>query len=500
MKLRKLVPILIVAIFLVSAFSFMRTSFVKAESQVIHVPADYPAIQDAIDSAYPGTTILVAKGIYVEHLIISKSISVIGEDRDTTIIDGSDASIVISINADNVAIQNFTITKSVPRSFDTGISTDRAKEIFINNSKIINVYTGLSFYSSANDVVACNTIINDTTGIELLYSNNDLFSGNIIHGNAQGVGLLYSTFCTFTGNTFSNNSEGLFLASTSNSNSFYHNNFEDSIEVSFGSFNTWSTGYEGNYWAAYNFTDQDTNNDGIGQRQFRIDQYNIDNYPLMGTYSEYDISFAETTYVIAVISNSTISDLLFEIGKETGNKIIQFNTSTQNGTTGFCRMMIPTSLMGPPFTVEGPPEPLPGSLLNVSNKNDSYVYFSYSSDDATISVIYSEELQLYNQLQANLSDLNSTYQSALANYTTSYGTLLDKFNALLSNLTQLQNDILQMNSSLLQNSLNQSESAQNLRSLTYVFATLTAAFLITTVYLSSRLYMTKKPKTYHMEE
>ena len=125
------------------------------------------------------------------------------------------------------------------------------------------------------------------------------------------------------------------------------------VQVSPGSFNTWSRGNEGNYWSSYNFTDQDTNNDGIGQQPFRIDDYNMDNYPLMGPYAEYDISFAETTYLIAIISNSTISNLLFEIGKETGNKIIQFNTSGENGTTGFCRMMIPTSLMGPPFTVEG---------------------------------------------------------------------------------------------------------------------------------------------------
>ena len=148
MKLRKLVSILIVAIFLISAFSFMKTSFVKADSQVIHVPADYSTIQDAIDSAYPGTTILVAKGVYVEHLNITKSLSLVGEDRDTTIIDGSDANTVISITADDVAIQNFTITKSVPKTFDTGIDVDRATQVLIDNTKIANIYTGLAFYSS----------------------------------------------------------------------------------------------------------------------------------------------------------------------------------------------------------------------------------------------------------------------------------------------------------------------------------------------------------------
>jgi len=47
---------------------------------------------------------------------------------------------------------------------------------------------------------------------------------------------------------------------------------------------------------------------------------------------------------------------------------------------------------------------------------------------------------------------------------------------------------------------NQSENAQNSRNLAYVFAALTAAFLVTTLYLSSRLYAAKKPKNYLGEE
>jgi hypothetical protein len=227
----------------------------------------------------------------------------------------------------------------------------------------------------------------------------------------------------------------------------------------------------------------------------------------MGTYAEYGISFGNVTYLIAIISDSAISDLRFEIGRETGNKIIDFNVAKDSGTIGFCRIMIPTSLMGPPFKVASTAEAMPASLLNVSNATNSYLYFSYPSDQMTISVIYSRELELYEELledysklQTSLLDLNSTYQSMLTNYTAGYQTLLSKFNALLENFTRLHDDLLSLDSSLQQSLSNQSESAQNSRNFAYVFAALTAAFLMTTLYLSSRLYAAKKPKNYLGEE
>lgn len=489
-------------------FCYMRLSSVNADSNIIHVPSvEYPTIQDAIDSAIPGTTIFVARGTYVEHFSIRQSLFLIGEDRDTTIIDGFDAGNVIAITADNVAIESLTITKSVPRTFDTGIAVDRARGIFVNNTKIVNVYTGLSFYSSTNNVISNSIIANDTSGIVLLYSNNNLFSNNIFSGNARAISASYSILSTFVGNTFSRDSVGVFLESSSNRNYFYHNNFKDEVQISNGSYNTWNRGNEGNYWASYNFTGRDVNDDGIGEEPYRLDDSNVDYYPLMGTYAEYGISFGNVTYLITIISGSAISDLRFEIDRETGNKIINFNVAQDNGTIWFCRIMIPTSLMGPPFKVASTAEVMSASLLSVSNATNSYLYFSYPSDQMTVSVIYSRELELYEELlddyaklKTSLLDLNSTYQSMLTNYTAGYQTLLSKFNALLENFTRLHNDLLSLDSSLRQSLSNQSESAQNSRNLAYVFAALTAAFLVTTVYLSSRLYAAKKPKNYLGEE
>jgi pectin methylesterase-like acyl-CoA thioesterase len=50
--------------------------------------ADFTTIQDAIDTANEGDTIYVEKGIYCENIIINKSLILIGEDKEYTIIDG----------------------------------------------------------------------------------------------------------------------------------------------------------------------------------------------------------------------------------------------------------------------------------------------------------------------------------------------------------------------------------------------------------------------------
>jgi hypothetical protein len=297
------------------------------------------------------------------------------------------------------------------------------------------------------------------------------------------------------------------LASSSNRNYFYHNNFEGGVQISAGSFNTWSRESEGNYWTNYNFTGRDLNGDGIGEEPYRMDDGNLDYFPLMGTYAEHSVISGSAVFRVAVISNSTISDMKYGIGMETGNKMISFNVAGTNGTKSFCRIMIPTSLMGPPFVVAGSIASLPASLLGSSNATNSYLYFSYPSEETVVSVVYSRELELYEKLldeytklQTDLLGLNSTYQSMLVNYTVNYQALLSKFNVLLENFTSLQSNLLSLDSSLRQSLLNQSESTQNFRNLTYVFAALTAAFLMTTVYLSSRLYVYKKPKTYSDEE
>ena len=87
----------------------------------LHVPEYYQTIQLAIDSAISGDEILVASGIYNERIDFKgKNISIIGENKDNTIIDGSEIDYLdlVTINSgeniDSTLFKNFTIQGFAP--------------------------------------------------------------------------------------------------------------------------------------------------------------------------------------------------------------------------------------------------------------------------------------------------------------------------------------------------------------------------------------------------
>jgi parallel beta-helix repeat protein len=107
---------------------------------------------------------------------------------------------------------------------------------------------------------------------------------------------LSSSNNTIADNNISNNRDGIRLSSSSY-NRIYHNNIIDNTnqaydDTSYG--NQWDNGYPsgGNYWSDYvgldNFKGphQDIpGSDGIGDTNYSIDFDSVDNYPLMGPYT-----------------------------------------------------------------------------------------------------------------------------------------------------------------------------------------------------------------------
>ena len=76
---------------------------------------NYTRIQHAIDNASDNDLVYVFNGIYNEKLIINKSIALIGQDKNNTIIQGtfkehSNKNVVITVKSDDVKIKGFTIT------------------------------------------------------------------------------------------------------------------------------------------------------------------------------------------------------------------------------------------------------------------------------------------------------------------------------------------------------------------------------------------------------
>lgn len=135
---------------------------------------NYSTIQSAVDNASDGDIIFIYNGMYYEHLLINKSISLIGENRDLTIIDGGQKSqiSVMKIMTSPFHIENLTIQNNDWFGIEAGYLGMQytMNNSTIHNCLILKTYFGVVFWNSSNMVVSNCTIFNNLDGLELLES------------------------------------------------------------------------------------------------------------------------------------------------------------------------------------------------------------------------------------------------------------------------------------------------------------------------------------------
>ena len=254
-----------------------------AEHTVAPSGAEFTSIQAAIDWAYPGDTITVQSGIYMEEVLLDKKISLIGIDNGggIPVIDTERKGNAVEVRVDECRVEGFAIRNST--SFN-GIRV-----------------------SSSNNTIRQNTFSDNAKGILLLSAMKNTIYGNTITGSSQGgIALEASNNNLIEENILENNAVGIALDSFSLSNRIYRNNFDNPQNVnSKSATSVWSSpfplmythlglkeqNYMGNYWGDY--SGKDTNGDGIGDAPYGImiganpkaiiesNQNIVDAFPLM---------------------------------------------------------------------------------------------------------------------------------------------------------------------------------------------------------------------------
>lgn len=305
----------------------------SAESNTLFVGGsgldNYDTIQDAVDDAAEGDEIFIYNGVYTENVVVDKSISIVGENRVSTIVDGGLISDVFDINSDNVIISNITIRKSgINFENDSitfaGIYCENSSYFEIYNSVITDCHIGIIFVNSIGNVID-NCIFDANAGGINLFNTSDSFISNctiIDHYRLWGLSLQRAddniiSYCnisknmdfglamtqsdsnSFFNNNFLENENAVLVALTSfepcEFNVFYSNNFIDSAIINVRDYcenEFWDDGLKGNYWSEFDEPIEgawDNDSDGIVDSAFDIiptSAGNRDNYPL---YNPVDI-------------------------------------------------------------------------------------------------------------------------------------------------------------------------------------------------------------------
>ncbi len=338
--MKKIVLLTFVLVLLSLAMLCTRFVITVSVSTTHHV---YPgqSLQEAIDSAQSGDTLLVHAGTYYENVVIDKSVSLIGENKDKTIIDGNGTGTVVYVTANNVIITGFKIQKSgsQPGTSYAGIKISGCMNVNLTGNHVtrnkIGVFVtsqksriaennvtkngqGIALYDSSEVTVQANILTASTVGISLALSFNNNIVGNSVTNSSSGghgITLLSNSFNnTIFSNNLTNNYHGIWLSGSFNNwivenniadnellgielasspgNVIYHNNFVNNPKhvVIDGSISVWDDGYPsgGNYWDDYTDVDEkrgpnqdQPGSDGIWDHPYIINEKNQDNYPIV---------------------------------------------------------------------------------------------------------------------------------------------------------------------------------------------------------------------------
>jgi len=264
------------------------------ESSTIYVPDDYSTIQEAVDAASSGDTIIVRDGTYTENVAVNKDHLTISSENgaEVTVVQTANPNDhVFWLEADNVEISGFTV-----KGGREGILL-RGRYCTISDNNINSNKRGICISSPVYNyaTITNNKLSNNEYGIYVDATQESIITENTISSNIYGIyldggGYLpqpinnYFYINNFIGNT--NSLSGVFLGC------YVSDNFWSSPQKITYTYNESTyTNYLGNYFDDY--IGEDADNDGIGDTPYIVIDWGGNekqvHYPLMEPFENYSL-------------------------------------------------------------------------------------------------------------------------------------------------------------------------------------------------------------------
>lgn len=176
--------------------------------QRFEVPPDFRSIQEAIDAARPGATILVRPGTYYENLLIDKPLTLmgLGTEAEEVLIDGSagcrGGRAAISITARQVWLENLAVTGC---AIGVGV---RGAALLVGVILQGNAIS-LEAWDGSQVTLERVSISNSTVGVEVWALGRASLRQVTIQSSGIGVKVLRGAYAEIRESTLQNNGLGV---------------------------------------------------------------------------------------------------------------------------------------------------------------------------------------------------------------------------------------------------------------------------------------------------
>ena len=170
-------------------------------------------LQDAIDSAAPGSVIELGSGLFRGHIVIDKPLKIVGKKGAEVILDAGGSGTAIVLKSDDITLENLTIRGTGHRKevFDSAIKGEHLRNITVKNCKIYDALYGIDLAMAEKCAILSNTISSKAEKIPLRgdaikfwYVNHSIIRGNTFR-KARDIHLARSSDNTIQNNRFLQN-------------------------------------------------------------------------------------------------------------------------------------------------------------------------------------------------------------------------------------------------------------------------------------------------------